>query len=345
MNVGLVFGGKSVEHEISIRSARNVFDNIPSEYKTVVLGISKAGTWHLMQEPTADISGPEVLVKLNSGQGMLWIPSLKKEIAIDIFFPVLHGTDGEDGSIQGMFSCLDVPFVGSGTKGSAVAMDKLLTKRILASNGLPVAKFISVDNFGSRPDFNQVVAQIGKEIIIKPANLGSSVGVSKAQDVKTYEAGLKEVFKYDKQAIVEEFVNARELECGILGNEASDPGEVIISDAYEFYTYEAKYEDENAVKIQVPASLDRSVMERIKAACLKSFQVLGCEDFGRVDLFYVESEDRILINEINSIPGFTSASMFPLLWANHGISYKELIGRLLKLGIDKAKMQKETTIK
>jgi len=259
-------------------------------------------------------------------------------VHVDVVFPVLHGTDGEDGSIQGLLKVVNIPFAGSGVLGSSVAMDKLISKQLLFQAGIPVNKFVSFQKSErAYIVFEDVKDKLGLPFMVKPVNLGSSVGITKVNNKKDFDQAVSTGFKFDHTLLIEEFISGRELECAVLGNEnakASLPGEIIISDQYEFYSYEAKYEDESAVKIQIPAEIDTETATKIKSLCVQSYQALQCDDFARVDLFLTDNEE-IYINEINTIPGFTDISMFPSLWAQHGISYPDLISQIIQLALSR----------
>ncbi len=345
--IGLLYGGKSVEHEISIRSARNVFQNIDkSLFTPVLIGITKTGSWHLVTDIDKDISTGAAL-NLNLGHTSDTFVTNDGSIGtgkLDVIFPVLHGTDGEDGSIQGMLQTVNLPFAGSGVLGSAVAMDKLLSKRLLLQAGVPTSKYLTIDASSEKPYvYQEVVTTLGTPFMVKPISLGSSVGVSKVKSEQEYQQALDQTLRYDQGVLLEQYISGRELECAVLGNtnaQASFPGEIIISPRYEFYTYDAKYEDPDAVEIKIPAEIPEQVANRIKELSLKSYRALSCEDFARVDLFLTPQND-IFINEINTIPGFTNSSMFPTLWGQHGISYQDLITKILDLAIERFQ-QRET---
>ena len=338
LTVGIIYGGRSVEHDISLKSAKNVAANLDQElYNIVTVGISRSGNWYLTKSITSSISeGQPIMLSLDTTtKGFHTGNSF---IKIDIVFPVLHGTDGEDGSVQGMLKAVDIPFVGSGVLGSSVAMDKLISKRVLHDAGLPVAKYQAFTR-NQRPSisFQDLSQDLGLPFIAKPANLGSSIGVVKIDSEESFRKALIESFKYDNTVLFEEFVVARELECAILGNEdaiASVPGEIIISDSYEFYTFKAKYIDPDAVKLVIPADVTESQKKQIQELSLKAYHAVQCKDLSRVDIF-LKNNNEVIINEINTIPGFTDASMYPMLFREAGISYKELLTRLLQMCLER----------
>lgn len=339
--VGILYGGKSVEHDISVISATNIAHNLDTDrFETILIGIDKTGKWYLTETVTNDIqSGTPLALTLNSKSPSFINTVTNTAINIDIAFPALHGTDGEDGSIQGLLKAVNIPFVGSGVLGSAVSMDKLVTKKLLNQANIPTSNYLSftVDQAG-QIDYNDIVSKLRLPFMAKPANLGSSVGVSKIKDEDSFKQAVDEIFSYDKTIIFEEYITGRELECAVMGNEqpkASVPGEITISDDYDFYTFDAKYVDKDAVKLHIPADVPPSKAEEIKSYCVQAYRALFCEDFARVDLFLTDN-GSIYINEINTIPGFTNSSMFPMLWAEEGIAYKELLTLLIDAGFKKS---------
>lgn len=340
--VAILFGGRSVEHEISIRSAVNVHQYIDTtKYEVVLIGIDKLGKWYLMDEVNTDFKkGRTLSISLDASNPIFINQTTQENIKIDIVFPVLHGTDGEDGSIQGLLKTMDIPFAGSGVLGSSVAMDKLVSKHLLFQAGIPVSKFYAAHKSQANElIFEDIKNKIGLPMIVKPVNMGSSVGVTKVNNAVDFEKAVISGFTYDHTLLFEEFITGRELECAVLGNndmKTSVLGEIIISDQYEFYSYEAKYEDESAVTIQIPADIDSESVKMIQALCIKTYRTLNCKDFARVDLFLTES-GHVYINEINTIPGFTDVSMFPSLWAQHGIDYPDLITQIIELAMDRSK--------
>lgn len=336
--VAILYGGRSVEHEISLRSAENVNAHIDRErFDVILIGIDKKGCWYLNESVNNNISGgSEIAIMLDAGKPEIIEVNTGKKIAVDVVFPVLHGTDGEDGSIQGLFQALDLPVVGSGVLGSAISMDKLISKKVLSEGGIPVARYIEYRK--SQKDdiqFEDIERQLGLPFMIKSAALGSSVGISRVNREDEFESALNDSFRYGDKIIVEQFITGRELECAVMGNEhpkASYPGEIVLVKDYEFYTYAAKYLDEEAIKIVLPAELDEKTTERIRQISVEAYQALRCEDFARVDLFLTE-KGEVIVNEINTIPGFTNASMFPMMWQHMGLSYPELITELIDLSL------------
>ena len=354
INVGILFGGKSAEHEVSLQSAKNVLDAIDKEkYNPVLIGIEKSGRW-LLNEGTDFLlnSHDPKLIKLNQASDpVALIPGSEGRISnfskadydqsIDVIFPVLHGPFGEDGTIQGLLKLADIPFVGAGVLGSAVGMDKDVMKRLLRDAGIPNADFLAIGVEQRPPDYKEAVEKLGSPLFVKPANLGSSVGISKVKSKEEYEEAVLKAFQYDSKILVEEYVQGREIECSVLGNEdpiASVPGEVITN--HDFYSYEAKYIDENGAALEIPAALAPGKAEEIGKLAIKTFKTLSCEGMARVDSFLRE-DGEIMINEINTIPGFTSISMYPKLWEASGIPYPELIDRLIQLAIERFRKEQK----
>jgi D-alanine-D-alanine ligase len=284
---------------------------------------------------TRDIEKGEPLgLNLDTGQPSLLRTKQNKRLAVDIVFPVLHGTDGEDGSVQGMVKAVDLPLVGTGVLGSSLSMNKIVAKRLLAAAGLPVTSFEAF-HFSEQKKiiFSKLSRKLGLPFMVKAASLGSSVGITKVNRQKDFGPAIADAFKYDDEVLVEEYIKGREIECAVLGNnppQASNPGEIIINEHYEFYTFDAKYVDPKAVEIAVPARLPKAVAERIRKISVQAYQTLHCQDFARVDLF-LAPDKRIYINEINTIPGFTNSSMYPMMWKERGLSFSDLITRLLNL--------------
>jgi len=334
--VAILYGGRSVEHGVSVNSARNIFEYIDKmQFEPLTIGISKSGQWFLTSGVTKDIEQGKALGLILDAQspGFMLLSSGDR-IKTDIIFPVLHGTDGEDGSIQGLIKAMDIPMVGTGVLGSSMSMNKIVAKQILKQAGIPVTKFMTFHH--SQKDsitLAMISNVVGLPFMVKSSSLGSSVGVSKVKDEESLRTAVEEAFRYDDFLIAEEFIKGREIECAILGNdpaESSYPGEIVISSKYEFYTFDAKYVDPEAVKIDVPARLSEAEAERIRQASVQAYEALYCEDFARVDLF-LTADGRIFVNEINTIPGFTNSSMFPMMWKERGIDFSDLITRLLDL--------------
>jgi D-alanine-D-alanine ligase len=357
LNVGILFGGRSAEHEVSLESARNVYEAMDREkFNPVLIGIDKSGRWllrgdseFLLSPRDAGTGGGERQVTLAPKSGGALSPvkpgpgdsGAGQAPALDVVFPILHGPFGEDGTVQGLLKLADIPFVGSGVLGSALGMDKDLMKRVLRDAGIPIGKFLALRSRQGRPPYREITDALGSPFFVKPANMGSSVGISKVRGPEEYGPALEEAFRYDHKIIIEEFIKGRELECAVLGNEepaASVPGEVI--PRHEFYSYDAKYLDEQGAALVIPADVPEQVMKRIQELAVKTFTVLGCEGLSRVD-FFLREGGGILVNEINTIPGFTRISMYPKLWEASGISYTELITRLIDLAIGRFQREQE----
>lgn len=354
INVGLLFGGKSAEHEISLRSAKNVIEAIDKEkYNPILIGIDKNGHWLLNKETSLLLNTVDVNeMKLNpDSDSVALIPQSSGKLSnfsntdfsgsVDVVFPILHGPFGEDGTIQGLLKLADIPFVGAGVLGSAVGMDKDIMKRLLRDGGLPIPKFMTIQVGQAVPDFSEVTNRLGSPCFIKPANLGSSVGISKASTKEEYKAAIEEAFQFDHKIIIEEFIDGREIECAILGNEdpkASVPGEIKFN--HKFYSYEAKYLDDKGYELNIPADLPDDIAARVREMSIETFKVLGCEGFARVDIFYTKSGE-LIINEINTIPGFTKISMYPKLWEASGIAYGDLIDQLIQLAFQRYDREKK----
>lgn len=334
--VAILYGGRSVEHGVSVNSARNIYEYIDKErFEPLTIGITKTGQWHLTNGVTKDIEQGKALGLILDAQhpGFMLLSSGDRMKA-DIIFPVLHGTDGEDGSIQGLIRAMDIPMVGTGVLGSSISMNKIVAKKLLKAADLPVTRFLAYHyTEQGEISFNDVKKELGLPFMVKSASLGSSVGVSKVKNEADFDKAIAEAFRYDDSLLIEEFITGREIECAILGNnppEASNPGEIVINKKYEFYTFDAKYVDPEAVRIDVPADLPKKPAEKIREVCVKAYQALHCEDFSRVDLFLTE-DGSIYINEINTIPGFTNSSMYPMMWKERGVSFTDLISKLLDL--------------
>lgn len=346
--VGILFGGRSAEHEVSVQSAKSVADAIDrSRYEVALIGIDKSGRWLFPDQsrflldaadPTRialDGGSDETVMLVPQGGGALMDQAgARRRPSLDVVFPLLHGPFGEDGTIQGLLKLACVPFVGAGVLGSAVGMDKDVMKRLLRDAGIPTAKFMVFDT-RDRLDFDAVRAGLGVPVFVKPANLGSSVGVSKAAGRSAFDAACRDAFLYDTKILVEEFVEGRELECAVLGNKqpaASVVGEIVPSSG--FYSYEAKYIDEHGAALVVPARLTPGASDAARALAIRTFKALACEGLSRVD-FFLRPDGRLVVNEINTMPGFTKISMYPRLWAASGVPYAELINRLIELAMER----------
>ncbi len=343
IRVGILFGGQSAEHEVSLQSAKNVIDAIDRDkYEVVPIGITKEGKWLIGNESELLLNANDPkLIALNQGSESVSItPASKGELnsavggRVDVVFPILHGPMGEDGTVQGLLKLAGVPCVGASVLGSAIGMDKDVMKRLLREANIPVANFITLRR-NDELKVEEVVEGLGLPLFVKPANMGSSVGVSKVESEDELQKAVEEAFLYDTKVLIEEAIKGREIECSVLGNSdpiASTPGEVVAS--HDFYSYEAKYIDENGAALSIPANIDSETIERIQEMAVKVFKTLECSGLGRVDFFLEEMGDLKVI-EINTIPGFTKISMYPQLWEASGISYSALIDKLIQLAIEK----------
>ena len=336
LTVALVCGGQSAEHEVSVESARNVYAALnKAKYNIVIIGLAKNGDW-LSLTPAELAQAKQVagrnfaLPFCRGGQFYFKIKNLNKKI--DVVFPLVHGPMGEDGTLQGLFKIFNVPFVGAGVLGSAVGMDKDIAKKLLVAAGLPVAKFLTYNKQQIKTiNFNKIKQALGLPFFIKPANMGSSVGIAKINKPAEFSQAVKHAFSFDDKIILEENIKGREIECAVLGNnnpKASVLGE--IKTKYSFYSYEAKYLDEAGAELIIPANLPKNLTKKIQNLALQVFAVLNCRGMGRVD-FFVKPNQEIIINEINTIPGFTKISMYPKLWEASGLPYGRLIDKLIAL--------------
>jgi D-alanine-D-alanine ligase len=356
LRVGVVYGGRSGEHEVSLRSAASVIAALDAErYEVVPIAVTKQGRW---------LSGPESLAQLNAAQQNLaavpeqgtddvTIPAdpahrallplargpaaARPPVALDVVFPVLHGTFGEDGTIQGLLDLADLPYVGAGVLASAAGMDKAIMKSLFRDAGVPVCRWLVTRAGGEAPA--ALVARVEKAfafpVFVKPANLGSSVGISKVRQPDALAAAVAEAGAYDPKVIVEESIDGREFECAVLGNErpeASVVGELVPS--HEFYDYADKYVDQGA-RILIPAPLTAEIAEAMRGLALRAFQAIDCSGLARVDFFLERDTNRVLVNEINTMPGFTSISMYPKLWEASGLSFSALLDRLIALALER----------
>ncbi|KKU50390.1 MAG: D-alanine-D-alanine ligase [Parcubacteria group bacterium GW2011_GWA1_47_10] len=343
LKIGVLFGGKSAEHEVSLQSARNVINSLDrTKYEVVPIGITQEGKWLLSNTSNylLNENNPK-LIKLNKSSREI-VP-LNEEVRnrekFDVIFPVMHGPFGEDGSMQGLLKLAGVPFVGAGVLGSAVGMDKEVMKRLLREADIPIGKFLARKS-GENINFQEIKKTLGLPLFIKPANMGSSVGVSKARNEAEFKKATQEAFKYDSKILIEEFISGREIECAVLVNDepiASVPGEIIANQ--EFYSYNAKYIDEGSVA-EIPAKIDKKTAKRIRELAVRTFKALNCEGMGRVDSFLTKS-GKVYVNEINTIPGFTDISMYPKLWEASGIPQTKLLDILINLAIERWNKEKK----
>lgn len=353
--VGIIFGGKSAEHEVSLQSAKNIVDAIDKDrFDVTLIGIDKKGQWHLNEASNFLLNeNNPALIELNkSNEGISFLPGKESNQLqpvnqntalgqLDVIFPIVHGTLGEDGSLQGMMRIANLPFVGSNVLGSAVSMDKDIAKKLLQAEGLQVANGVSFNRATKASiNFNEINESLGMPVFIKPANQGSSVGVSKATNEAEFQEAVESAFSYDHKVLIEAAVVGREIECAVLGNDkpkASVCGEILPQDG--FYSYDAKYISEDGAKLAIPAELSEDVSAQIQEIAKRAYQALNCEGLARVDVFLTE-DNEVVINEINTLPGFTKISMYPKLWEESGLSYQDLISTLIDLAIERHEQDK-----
>ncbi|MGD0339536.1 MAG: D-alanine--D-alanine ligase family protein [Bacteroidota bacterium] len=352
IRVGVIFGGRSGEHEVSLVSATSIIKALdPSKYEIVPIGITKEGKWlssaevlHAMRSGNAGLTLEEKLVLPDPTRKTLVNISVPAgspdEPRLDVVFPVIHGTYGEDGTLQGLLELAGIPYVGAGVLASSVGMDKVVQKQLFQHAKIPIASFLSFLSSAYQDNQKKIIRLIEKEIgypcFVKPANSGSSVGISKSHDRKELLHDIEYGMHYDRKIIVEYAIrNAREIECSVLGNDdpkASVPGEIVPSN--EFYDYDAKYVDGKSVSI-IPAKLPKAVVRKIQELAIRAFKVIDCTGMARVDFFVTKRTQKVFMNEINTIPGFTSISMYPKMWEASGISYSQLLDELIRLAIER----------
>lgn len=340
IRVGVFFGGRSTEHEVTIWSAKSVIANLnPNKYEILLIGIDKCGKFHFGKEEILKYI-PKAETLFSEDKFCKKFPDeLNEHLSeyIDVAFPILHGYLGEDGAIQGFLKILDIPFVGPDILSSAACMDKEITKILLKSEGIPVTDYITL----RKPEivqYEDVSAKLGNTVFVKPASSGSSVGVSKVQNESELQAAINGAYRYCNKVLIERAIRGREIECAVIGNENPKTSDIcgeIISTG-DFYTYEAKYISENGARLEIPAKLSHDMEEKAKSTALKAYKTLNCESMCRVDMFV--AGDEIIVNEMNTIPGFVGGtSMYPLLLQKSGFSYSELIDKLLELAMDRHK--------
>lgn len=345
--VGVIFGGRSGEHEVSLRSAESIMRCLDSaKYDVVPLAITPEGRWLSAANAVAMLpAGKAIEAVMKEGTPMTLAPEPVTNGVVDVFFPIVHGTYGEDGTLQGLLELAGVPYVGAGVLGSAVGMDKEFMKRLLREAGLPVGDYWvtrakDVDTFA-----REIGPVLPYPVFVKPSNLGSSVGISKAHDLGELPAALTLAAQFDRKIVVEKGIEAREIELSVLGNDnprASIPGEII--PAREFYDYQAKYIDDDS-RLLIPAPLSEQQVRDAQDLAIRSFQALECAGMARVDLFLEKPTGKFFVNEINTLPGFTSISMYPKLWEASGLAYSDLLDRLIELAIERHAEKKKLKTK
>ena len=351
LRLAVIFGGQSSEHEVSLMSAASILQNLdPEKYDVTMVGITKAGKWLLYTGPVEDLAtgawerGPVTPAFLSPDPTVHGLVALggtgAQVIPLDAIFPALHGKNGEDGTIQGLFQLSGIPYVGCDTESSAICMDKAVTHSLLAAADIEQAHYLwfYADRFDVAPDTikNKIQARLDFPVFVKPANAGSSVGVSKVERFEDLDEAIRVAAREDAKIVVEEGIRGQEVECAVLGNreaQASIVGEIGAS--AQFYDYDDKYINGTS-QLYIPARIPEEVSEKIRATAVRAYRLLGCSGLARVDFFVTEDDHKVVLNEINTLPGFTSISMYPKLWMAMGLSYGELLDRLIDLAFQKA---------
>jgi D-alanine-D-alanine ligase len=357
MNIGVLYGGRSGEHDVSLCSAASVFSALDrNKYEITAIGIDRDGRWYVQDNPKIilDKNFGKTLSLKKSGKWLvnhfeqknkLHLYDLKnknKEVIIDVVFPVLHGTFGEDGTLQGLLELAMVPYVGADVTGSAVGMDKDIAKRLLNQAGIPVVPSVTVNKQRWQDDskfiMKNVLDKLGLPLFVKPVCTGSSVGVKKVKKKEMLAEAMDFAFQFDTRVMIEKAVDCREIECAVLGNEkpvASILGEII--PRHEFYSYEAKYIDPEGAALKIPAEINKALAGKIRKIAVEGYMALGCSSMARVDFFLDKKTNKFYLNEINTLPGFTSISMYPKLWEATGLKYSDLLDKLIALALDRHK--------
>lgn len=338
--VAILLGGRSGEHEVSLVSARSIIAALdPARWEVVPIAVTRQGNWLSPEETRAGLDAG-VRAFDGAGAGLLRSTAALQALAgCDVAFPMIHGTFGEDGTLQGFLELADIPYAGAGVAASAIGMDKALMKALFAEAGIPVARYAVVRAWevasgidGAR---HYVEQAIGYPCFVKPANGGSSVGITHVRSREDLGVAFEAAFAYDDKAVIEEEVRGAEVECSVLGNEypeASVPGEIVPD--RDFYDYESKYAETSASALHIPARLPEAVSERVRELAVRMYQAMGCEGYARVD-FFVTADEQVIANEVNTIPGFTSISMYPKLWEATGLAYRDLLTRILELAFER----------
>jgi D-alanine-D-alanine ligase len=338
INVMMLFGGESSEHEVSKLSARNVFDALDkNKFNVTLVFIDTSGKWWLLDsidQVAENIKKPQITPVL--GSGYFTTMQGHQRIKPDVILPILHGENGEDGSVQGLAQLLHIPIVGCKLAASAICMDKVFTKQLLEYGGIKTVPYV-VHKIGEpKPDYKILSESLGKTIFIKPARCGSSVGVRKVKNSKEFDEALVEAYGFDSKVLIERAIVARELEVGLLGDivnaNASGVGEICPDS--EFYSFESKYSEKSQTKVVIPADIPDELAEEIRATAIKAYKIIGCEGLSRID-FFLSDDNTLYLNEINTLPGFTNISMYPKLWRQKGISYSKLIESLIFSTLEK----------
>lgn len=348
LNLVVLYGGPSTEHEVSLRSAKSIIHNLDqNKYNIIPIGVDKDTRWFLQTleeqlnkgSESCTVSGSVCEVILDRQQDLTVICNKETSSVItniDVVLPIIHGAYGEDGILQGILTSFKLPYVGPDILGSSCAMDKDVAKRLFEHAGIPTAKGIVLKkNVDPVPPYPEVKDRLGAILFVKPANAGSSVGVSKVTDADSYARAVEEAFLYDRKVLIEENVAGREIECAVLGNEypkASFPGQIVATK--DFYSYDAKYIDDDGAEMKIPAEIDEEVAEEIRKTAVRGFQALALEGIARVD-FFLRKDNTFVLNEINTLPGFTSISMYPKMWEATGLPFRDLLDQMIDLAIDR----------
>lgn len=350
-HVAVICGGPSAEHEVSLQSARNIVNAIDRDRFTVsVIGVAQSGRWHALDADDFldNPDDPQRIALKHDDDELAIVPGRQRaqlvdlhgddQLAdVDVVFPIIHGTFGEDGILQGLMRAADLACVGAGVTGSAVAMDKDIAKRLLRDAGLSVAPFACFNRATvAEADYAQLVTELGQPLFVKPANQGSSVGVSRVANADEFEAALELALGFDHKVLVESAMVGREIECAVLGNELPDTstcGEVVIGDG-GFYSYDTKYVAEDVAQVVIPAELDEATINAIREVARRSYIALECAGLARVDVF-LTADEHVVVNEVNTLPGFTQISMYPKLWQASGLGYTDLITRLVDFALER----------
>lgn len=352
--LAILFGGRSAEHEVSAESAANIYNAVDrDEFDVILVGVNKSGEWKYNSSyngapvdrlDTEQYFNQSLTIRIDTDGGRPVIIDKEKNQTVetfDIAFPIIHGTFGEDGTLQGLLKSLGIPFVGPDILGSALCMDKDITKRVLRDGGIPVADGITVYRHESNDiNFAAIEKKFGLPFFVKPCNAGSSVGVSKIENEAAFRPAIENAFRYDNKILIEEAVTGKEVECAVLGNETPEVsvvGEIIPTK--DFYSYEAKYLDADGARMKIPADIDEAVSTAIRTAALRAFRLTGCEGMARID-FFLRPDNTFVLNELNTLPGFTAISMYPKLFTHTGIPVPQLITRLVALALERASRDK-----
>jgi len=361
LRIGVLYGGRSGEHDVSLCSAASVFSALDrKKYEVIAIGIARDGRWYVQEKPEI-IPDKDFGKKMALKKSGLWlvnhfeqknklhlydIKNKNKEMVVDVVIPVLHGTFGEDGTLQGLLELAMVPYVGADVIGSAVGMDKDIAKRLLNQAGIPVVPSVTVNKQRWQDDskfiMKNVLENLGLPLFVKPVCAGSSVGVKKVKKKEGLAKAMNFAFQFDTRVMIEEAIDCREIECAVLGNEnpvGSVLGEIIPN--HEFYSYEAKYIDPNGAALKIPAEINKALSNKIRKIAVEGYMALGCSSMARVDFFLDKKTNKFYLNEINTLPGFTSISMYPKLWEATGLKYRDLLDKLINLALDRHKKKLE----